>query len=52
MKRVKIPIPSKEVQRAIVDIYQCAQRAKTIATEADQQLKTICPALIQYVVNN
>lgn len=52
MKRVKIPIPSKEVQRAIVDIYQCAQRAKTIAAEADQQLKTICPALIQYVVNN
>lgn len=52
MKRVKIPIPSIEVQRAIVDIYQCAQRAKTIAAEADQQLKTICPALIQYVINN
>lgn len=52
MKRVKIPIPSKEVQQAIVDIYQCAQRAKTIAAEADKQLKSICPALIQYVANN
>lgn len=52
MKRVKIPVPPINVQRAIVDFYECAQRAKTIAAEADRQLKTICPALIQYVKHN
>lgn len=51
MKEVKIPIPSIEIQQAIVNIYECAQRAKKIAEEADKQLKTICPALIQYVIN-
>lgn len=52
MKRVKIPVPPIKVQQAIVDFYECAQRAKTIAAEADRQLKTICPALIQYVKHN
>ena len=51
MCRVKVPKPSIEVQRAIVDIYLCAKRAKEIAEEADQQLKTICPALMQHIIH-
>ena len=52
MCRVKVPRPSIGVQRAIVDIYHCARRAKTIAEEADQQLKSICPALMQYIIHS
>ena len=51
MCRVKVPKPSIEVQRAIVDIYLCAKRAKEIAEEADLQLKTICPALMQHIIH-
>ncbi len=52
MRRVKVPKPSIEVQRAIVDIYHCARRAKEIAEEATQQLKSICPALMQHVIHS
>lgn len=52
MRRVKIPKPSIEVQRAIVDIYHCARQAKQIAEEASQQLKTICPALMQHIIHS
>lgn len=52
MCRVKVPRPSIDVQRAIVDIYRCARRAKTIAEEADQQLKSICPALVQHIIHS
>lgn len=52
MCRVKIPKPSIEVQRAIVDIYHCARQAKQIAEEASQQLKTICPALMQHIIHS
>lgn len=48
----EIPIPPIEVQRAIVDIYHCARRAKAIAEEANQQLKSICPALMQYIIHS
>lgn len=47
MKDVRIPLPPIEVQQAIVDVYHCMERAKTIATEARARLKQICPALIQ-----
>jgi type I restriction enzyme S subunit len=47
MKAVRIPLPPIEVQQAIVDVYHCMERAKTIATEARARLKQICPALIQ-----
>lgn len=43
----QIPLPPIEVQQAIVDVYQCLERAKKIASEARTQLKTICPALVQ-----
>lgn len=52
MCRMKIPKPSIEVQRAIVDIYHCARRAKEIAEEASQHLKTICPALMQHIIHS
>lgn len=52
MCRVKIPKPSIEIQQAIVDIYHCARQAKQIAEEASQQLKTICPALMQHIIHS
>lgn len=52
MCRVKVPKPSIDVQRAIVDIYHCARRAKAIAEEANQQLKLICPALVQHIIHS
>lgn len=47
LKVVQIPLPPIEVQQAIVDVYQCAERAKKIAAEARERLKTLCPALVQ-----
>lgn len=43
---VEIPIPPIEVQDKIVELYQCYEECKRIATEARAQLQTICPALI------
>ena len=50
MCRVKIPLPPMEVQKAVVDLYRCANEAKAIAAEADKARRAICPALIQKVV--
>ena len=52
MCRVEIPLPPIEVQQAIVDVYQCAERAKQIATEARERLKNLCPALVQRAANS
>lgn len=52
MKGVKIPIPPVDVQRAIVNIYKCANEAKQIAAEADRLSREVCPALIQHVINS
>lgn len=52
MCRVRIPKPSIEIQRAIVDLYHCARQAKQIAEEASKQLKTICPALMQHIIHS
>ena len=49
---IKVPKPSIEVQRAIVEIYHCARQAKQIAEEAAQQLKSICPALMQHIIHS
>lgn len=51
MKRVKVPIPPLEKQRAIVNIYNCANEARKIAAEADRMSREVCPALIQHVIN-
>ena len=52
MERFKIPLPPLSVQRAIVNIYNCANEAKRIAEEADRMSREICPALIQHIINN
>ena len=51
MKRTVVPIPPIDVQRAIVNIYNCAIEAKKIAEEADQKSREVCPALIQHVIH-
>lgn len=52
MKRTEVPIPPLDVQRAIVNIYKCANEAKQIAAEADRLSREVCPALIQHVIHN
>ena len=48
---MKIPLPPPEVQKAIVDIYNCAEEAKSIASDARKKIKTLCPALVQRAIN-
>ena len=50
MEQVKIPLPPLDVQRAIVNIYKCANEAKQIAAEADRLSREVCPALLQHVI--
>lgn len=52
MKRVRIPLPPIETQRAIVNIYNCANEAKQIAVETDRMSREVCSALIQHAINN
>lgn len=52
MKAVQIPLPPIEVQHAIVDLYKCMERAKEIAKQARERLKTLCPALVQRAANS
>ena len=47
MEDVRIPLPPLSVQQKVVDLYNCYEEAKKIATQAREQLKTICPALVQ-----
>jgi type I restriction enzyme S subunit len=49
---IEIPYIPYHVQRAIVDIYKCANEAKQIAAEADKLSKEVCPALLQHIINN
>lgn len=50
--RVRIPLPPPEVQQAIVNLYNCAEEAKKIATEAREKMKTLCPALVQRAIDS
>lgn len=52
MKRCKIPLPPIDVQRAIVNIYKCANEAKQIAEEADRLSCEVCPVLLQHVIHS
>ena len=47
MCRVEIPLPPIEVQQAIVSLFHCIEEAKAIAADAREQLKLLCPALVQ-----
>ena len=49
--RVYIPLPPADVQQAIVNLYNCAEEAKKIATEAREKIKMLCPALVQRAIN-
>lgn len=51
MKRTEVPLPPLDVQRAIVNIYKCANEAKQIAAEADRLSREVCPALLQHIIN-
>ena len=47
MKEVKIPLPSKEIQSSIVDIYNSYNFRKSINEKLKSQIKSICPILIK-----
>lgn len=49
---IKIPLPPIEVQQSIVNIYNCLEEAKKIASEARERLKTLCSALVQRAANS
>ena len=51
MCRVEIPVPPIEIQKAIVEVFKCSERAKKIGTEARERMKNICPALVQRAAN-
>ena len=52
MCNVTIPLPPIEVQKSIINIYQCLEEAKRIASEARNRLKMLCPALVQKAANS
>ena len=52
MQRLSIPLPPLDVQRAIVNIYKCANEAKQIAAEADRLSREVCPALLQHIIHS
>ena len=49
---IKLPLPPMEIQRSIVNLYNCLEEAKKIASEAREKLKTLCPALVQRAANS
>lgn len=49
---IEIPYVPLDVQRAIVNIYKCANEAKQIAAEAERLSREVCPALLQHVINS
>ena len=51
MQNVSIPIPSIEIQQALIKVFNCALEAKRIAGEADKLSRDICPPLMQKVIN-
>ena len=49
---IKLPLPPMETQRSIVNLYNCLEEAKKIASEAREKLKTLCSALVQRAANS
>ena len=47
MCRVRIPLPPLDVQKSIVALHKCAEEARSIATEARETLRRMCPAMVQ-----
>lgn len=49
---IKVPKPLLKIQQSIVDIYRCASKTKEIAECANNQLKSICPAIMQHLIHS
>jgi type I restriction enzyme S subunit len=47
MEEVQVPIPTIEIQKNIVDIYDVYNNRKRINEKLKQQIKNICPILIK-----
>lgn len=47
MKNVEVPIPDIEIQKSIVNIYNCYIERKRINEQLKAQIKDICPILIK-----
>ena len=43
----KIPLPNMNIQKAIVDIYDCYIERQRIATQLKEQLNNLCPILVK-----
>lgn len=52
MCRVEIPVPPIEIQKAIVEVLSCSERAKQIASKAHARMKNLSPALVQRAANS
>ena len=42
-----IPLPPLDVQKSIVALHKCAEEARSIATDARETLRKMCPAMVQ-----
>lgn len=51
MQNVQIPLPPIQIQQKIVDLYNCYEECKRIATQAREKIQNICPALVQKAAN-
>lgn len=47
MKEVELPLPSKEIQQDIINIYNAYNQRKAINERLKNQIKDICPILIK-----
>lgn len=47
MKEISIPLPNKNIQQSIVDIFTCYQERSNINEKLKDQIKDICPILIK-----
>ena len=47
MQRLELPLPPLAVQRSIVSLYHCAEESRRLISEAREQLRQLCPALVQ-----
>jgi type I restriction enzyme S subunit len=52
MCEVKIPIPDKKIQAAIVTIYHTLETRKRLNEELKGKIKPLCPVLIRGVIEN
>ena len=47
MKRVQIPVPPIDMQRSIAAVAHCLEEARKIVRDTREQMKNLCPALVQ-----